>query len=138
MAWTSVGEVRDALAGERYLADEALATAIFLAGAIESPLLLEGEAGVGTTEVARAAAAARRPDLKPHARAARRLEAPVPLSLDRLPDARARGRDRARAAARRPRGGGRARVCRRRPAARDRALQAARGRGDDRVGAGAA
>src|SRR3954467_5617438 len=59
MAWTSVGEVRDALARERYLADEALATAIFLAGAIEAPLLLEGEAGVGKTEVGRRAASAR-------------------------------------------------------------------------------
>jgi MoxR-like ATPase len=58
MAWTSAGEVRDALARERYLADDALATAVFLAGAIDQPLLLEGEAGVGKTEVARAAAAA--------------------------------------------------------------------------------
>jgi MoxR-like ATPase len=56
--WDSVGEVRDALARERYLADEALATAVFLAGRIDQPLLLEGEAGVGKTEVARAAAAA--------------------------------------------------------------------------------
>src|SRR4051794_41906639 len=59
MAWTSVGEVRDALARERYLADDALATAVFLGGAIDQPLLLEGEAGVGKTEVARAAASAR-------------------------------------------------------------------------------
>src|SRR3954453_9844313 len=59
MAWMSVAEVREALARERYLADEALATAVFLAGAIEAPLLLEGEAGVGKTEVARAAASAR-------------------------------------------------------------------------------
>src|ERR671929_686104 len=59
MAWTSVGEVRDALARERYLADDALATAIYLAGAIDQPLLLEGEAGVGKTEVARASAGAR-------------------------------------------------------------------------------
>src|SRR3982751_5973932 len=59
MAWTSVGEVRDAPARERYLADEALATALYLAGAIEAPLLLEGEAGVGKTETARAAASAR-------------------------------------------------------------------------------
>src|SRR3954467_8617715 len=59
MAWTSVQEVREALAGERYRADDALSTAIFLAGAIDQPLLLEGEAGVGKTEVARAAATAR-------------------------------------------------------------------------------
>jgi len=59
MGWASVGEVRDALAREHYLADEALATAVYLAGAIDQPLLLEGEAGVGKTETARAAAAAR-------------------------------------------------------------------------------
>src|SRR3954451_21861106 len=59
MTWTSVGEVGSALAGEHYLADEALATALYLAGAIDQPLLLEGEAGVGKTEVARAAASAR-------------------------------------------------------------------------------
>jgi MoxR-like ATPase len=58
MGWASVGGVRDALRHERYLADDALSTAVFLAGAIDQPLLLEGEAGVGKTEVARAAAAA--------------------------------------------------------------------------------
>ena len=59
MAWTSVGEVREALSRERYLADDPLAMAVYLAGAIDQPLLLEGEAGVGKTEVARAAAQAR-------------------------------------------------------------------------------
>src|SRR5439155_689789 len=59
MDWTSVGEVREALGRERYLADEALSTALFLAGEIDQPLLLEGEAGVGKTETARAAASAR-------------------------------------------------------------------------------
>src|SRR2546422_6035898 len=59
MDWTSVGEVRAALGRERYLADEALSTALFLAGEIDQPLLLEGEAGVGKTETARAAASAR-------------------------------------------------------------------------------
>jgi MoxR-like ATPase len=46
------------LAGEGYLADRGLATAVFLAIALEQPLLLEGEAGVGKTEVAKALAAA--------------------------------------------------------------------------------
>ncbi len=36
-----------------YLADEGLTTAIFLALALRRPLLLEGEAGVGKTEVAK-------------------------------------------------------------------------------------
>ena len=47
-----------ALAGEGYLADRALSTAVFLAATLEQPLLLEGEAGVGKTEVARALATA--------------------------------------------------------------------------------
>jgi MoxR-like ATPase len=51
-----VDAVRDALAGERYLADRALATAIFLAAELEQPLLLEGEAGVGKTAAAKALA----------------------------------------------------------------------------------
>ena len=41
-----------------YLADEPLATAIFLSLRLPQPLLLEGEAGVGKTEAARALAAA--------------------------------------------------------------------------------
>jgi MoxR-like ATPase len=53
-----VAAVQAALADQRYLADRALATSIFLAGALTQPLLLEGEAGVGKTEVAKALAAA--------------------------------------------------------------------------------
>jgi len=49
-------DVAGALAGEGYLADRALATSVYLAAALEQPLLLEGEAGVGKTEVARALA----------------------------------------------------------------------------------
>jgi MoxR-like ATPase len=51
-------DVERALVGEGYLPDRGLATAVFLAGALEQPLLLEGEAGVGKTEVARALASA--------------------------------------------------------------------------------
>jgi MoxR-like ATPase len=50
--------VAAALAGEGYLADQGLATSAYLAFALEQPLLLEGEAGVGKTEVARALASA--------------------------------------------------------------------------------
>jgi MoxR-like ATPase len=53
-----VAAVREALAGQRYLADDALSTAVYLATALEQPLLLEGEAGVGKTEVAKALASA--------------------------------------------------------------------------------
>ncbi|HYI36441.1 MAG TPA: MoxR family ATPase [Thermoleophilaceae bacterium] len=51
-------DVARALAEQGYLADRALATSVHLAGALEQPLLLEGEAGVGKTEVARALAQA--------------------------------------------------------------------------------
>jgi MoxR-like ATPase len=54
----SVGDVEQALVGEGYHPDPGLATAVFLAIALEQPLLLEGEAGVGKTEVARALASA--------------------------------------------------------------------------------
>jgi MoxR-like ATPase len=53
----SVDALRDALAAHDYLADEGLATAIFLALRLHRPLLLEGEAGVGKTEVAKVLAA---------------------------------------------------------------------------------
>jgi MoxR-like ATPase len=49
----SVDDVAAALARYEYLADEGLATAIFLALRLHRPLLLEGEAGVGKTEVAK-------------------------------------------------------------------------------------
>jgi MoxR-like ATPase len=49
----SVDDVRTALAEHDYLADDGLATAIFLAMRLHRPLLLEGEAGVGKTEVAK-------------------------------------------------------------------------------------
>ncbi len=49
----SPAEVADALAAHDYLADDGLATAIFLALELQRPLLLEGEAGVGKTEVAK-------------------------------------------------------------------------------------
>jgi MoxR-like ATPase len=48
----SVAAVRAALDKHKYLADEGLSTAIYLALTLRRPLLLEGEAGVGKTEVA--------------------------------------------------------------------------------------
>jgi MoxR-like ATPase len=49
----SVDEVERALADADYLPDRGLATAVYLATATRRPLLLEGEAGVGKTEVAK-------------------------------------------------------------------------------------
>ncbi len=51
VAFGSVEEVERALAADSYLADRGLATAVYLALAMRRPLLLEGEAGVGKTEV---------------------------------------------------------------------------------------
>ncbi|RZT25148.1 dynein-related subfamily AAA family protein [Mycobacterium sp. BK558] len=54
----SVEAVREALAGEGYIADERLATTVFLQTRLDKPLLVEGPAGVGKTELAKALAAA--------------------------------------------------------------------------------
>jgi MoxR-like ATPase len=50
---TTVDEVQQALEEHGYLPDEGLATSVFLALALPQPLLLEGEAGVGKTELAK-------------------------------------------------------------------------------------
>ena len=49
----SIDEVQSVLAAQRYIADRGLATAVYLALKRHKPLLLEGEPGVGKTEVAR-------------------------------------------------------------------------------------
>jgi MoxR-like ATPase len=51
--FADVDELRGALARETYLADRGLAVAVHLALRLRRPLLLEGEPGVGKTEVAR-------------------------------------------------------------------------------------
>lgn len=55
--FTSVEQVRAALADQSYLAEEGLTTAVYLALTLKRPLLLEGEAGVGKTELAKVIAA---------------------------------------------------------------------------------
>ena len=55
--------VRDALIAHDYLVDEGLTTAVFLALTLQRPLLLEGEAGVGKTELAKVLAEARGSEL---------------------------------------------------------------------------
>jgi MoxR-like ATPase len=52
----SIDEVQSALTARHYIADRGLATAVFLALKRHKPLLLEGEPGVGKTEIARALA----------------------------------------------------------------------------------
>ena len=53
----TVDDVVAGLAGADYLADEGLATAVLLALRLQRPLFLEGDAGVGKTEVAKALSA---------------------------------------------------------------------------------
>ena len=56
-ALNSIDDVMSALAARAYIADRGLATALYLAFKRHKPLLLEGEPGVGKTEVARTLAA---------------------------------------------------------------------------------
>lgn len=53
----SIDDVQSLLRQQAYVADRSLAVPIFLALKLERPLFLEGEAGVGKTEIARALAA---------------------------------------------------------------------------------
>ena len=58
MRFSTIDELASALQRESYLSDTGLATALYLALRLEKPLLLEGEAGVGKTEAAKALARA--------------------------------------------------------------------------------
>jgi MoxR-like ATPase len=53
----SIGEVREALSRNKYIATDDISTAMFLADRLGKPLLTEGPAGVGKTELAKAWAA---------------------------------------------------------------------------------
>ncbi|KZX97487.1 MULTISPECIES: AAA family ATPase [unclassified Sulfitobacter] len=54
---SSIDAVQDMLAGQGYVCDRALGTVVFLSLRLGRPLFLEGEAGVGKTEIAKALAA---------------------------------------------------------------------------------
>ncbi|GAB4441228.1 MAG: MoxR family ATPase [Chloroflexi bacterium OHK40] len=53
MTFDSIDALQTALAQHAYIADRSLTTAIYLALKLNKPLLLEGEAGVGKTEIAK-------------------------------------------------------------------------------------
>jgi MoxR-like ATPase len=55
---SSIDELQQALAAQDYIADRSIAVSVFLALKLGRPLFLEGEAGVGKTEVAKALAGA--------------------------------------------------------------------------------
>ena len=56
--FNTIEDVQRAMFAQRYIADRSLATAVFLALKRRKPLLLEGEPGVGKTEIAKVLAAA--------------------------------------------------------------------------------
>ena len=53
----SIEAVENGLAAQGYIASRQIATAVYLAQQIEKPILVEGPAGVGKTELAKAIAA---------------------------------------------------------------------------------
>ena len=57
-AFASVSDVQERLSAAGYLTDHAIATTVFLADRLGKPLLVEGPAGVGKTELAKAVATA--------------------------------------------------------------------------------
>jgi MoxR-like ATPase len=59
----SISELQQRLAAQHYVADRGLAVSLFLALRLRRPIFLEGEAGVGKTSLAAAAAAALDADL---------------------------------------------------------------------------
>ena len=56
--FTGIDEVQERLAGEKYICSKEIATVVFLAGQLQKPILVEGPAGVGKTDLGKVTAAA--------------------------------------------------------------------------------
>ncbi len=63
----SVEEIKKAMKKENYICDDPLAFTLYLAMQMEKPLLLEGEPGVGKTEIAKVLASGARAQAHPPA-----------------------------------------------------------------------
>ncbi len=61
--FNTIEDVKQALAGQQYIASDEIATVLFLAHRLGKPILAEGPAGVGKTELGKAWAAARQQEL---------------------------------------------------------------------------
>jgi len=60
---TTLASIRAMLSGQGYITDDAMSMAVFLSMQLQKPLLVEGPAGVGKTEIAKVMAAALQTDL---------------------------------------------------------------------------
>ena len=56
--FTGIDEVQEKLAEEKYICNKEIATVVFLAGQLQKPILVEGPAGVGKTDLGKVTAAA--------------------------------------------------------------------------------
>lgn len=56
--FSNVEEVREKLAGEKYICSKEIATVVYLSGSLKKPVLVEGPAGVGKTDLGKVTAAA--------------------------------------------------------------------------------
>ena len=54
----AVRQIQERLEGQHYVTDRAIATTVYLAMELKKPVLIEGQAGVGKTEIAKVLAAA--------------------------------------------------------------------------------
>ena len=83
VSFPSPAELKDALGEQQYIASDEIATIMYLSQQLGKPLLTEGPAGVGKTELAKAIAGATGPRADPPAvlRGAGRNQGPVRMGI---------------------------------------------------------